>query len=196
MEPGGVRMEKFSSEAFRRNRVVRDCYDAIVELFTRYPLRKITVQMIADAANISRFTFYQYFGSKYELIRYVFVRDTLDAEIFRTEDEASFLAAVTAYFRTLAGKRAFYQKAIAEEDENFRDFFVNFAMQLSEQNIEAHCGRERFHTDGYAESLVICAGGLAYFTFGWLRTRCTGYTPEEMAQVLLRNIPANLSFSR
>lgn len=187
-------MDKFFSYSFRRNRVVRDCYDAIVQLYVRFPLRKITVQMIADTANISRFTFYRYFDSKYELIKYVFACDTLSTSLFEAADTASFTCAVTEYFQLLYDKKLFYQRAILEQDENFRDFFVNFSMKLSAHNIEAHHGKERFHTDGYAESLVICAGGIAYFTFDWLREQCAGYTPAEMADILVRNIPQQLAF--
>lgn len=60
---------------------VRRFYHAIISLVERYPVQKITVDMISAEAETSRFTFYKYFSNKYELLYYVLVHDLDEAGI-------------------------------------------------------------------------------------------------------------------
>ena len=60
---------------------ITDCFNV---LSRKYSLNKITVNMIIEAAGVSKSTFYRHFLDKYDVMNYNYKR-ALD-EIFRNND--------------------------------------------------------------------------------------------------------------
>ncbi|GAA4238182.1 TetR family transcriptional regulator [Actinomadura meridiana] len=94
--PGGLRERK--KEATRRA-----LHDAAMRLTAEHGLDDVTVDAIADAADVSRRTFSNYFGGKEEALLYGaerWMRSLLDAFTSRPADEPSW-AALRAALGTL-----------------------------------------------------------------------------------------------
>lgn len=56
----------------RREQKKKDILEAALSLFKEYGIQKVTISEIANRANVSQVTIYNYFESKDNLVRYVF----------------------------------------------------------------------------------------------------------------------------
>ncbi len=99
-------------EATRRNFT-----QALIELYARQPLDKISVQALSARAGYNRATFYRYFGSVYELYGYAeeYVMSAVKDEVLTFYRERSFETDFAASFAGLYSKWAPYLDLVLDD---------------------------------------------------------------------------------
>lgn len=123
-------MQKFSIHMENTTEVPEHLYQAVVETYLQYGLRKTTLEDIARTAGVSRSTIYRQLGSKAEIIQLLAVRELTDllTTIFsnldpngRLEDWADY-----AFTDGLAAIRAnkVVQKATQHERETLAELVI------------------------------------------------------------------------
>ena len=97
--------------------------DAFIELLSSREMEKITIQDIANGANVSRQTFYNYFPDKYVLLQIVYKSD-FDHEV--TCAKGTTKTYIDVWYSLLNKRRTFYIHAfnLSGTDSLF-EFLVN-----------------------------------------------------------------------
>lgn len=158
----------------RRIRKTRKAiYQSLVDLLHENDLDNLTVQAIADKADINRVTFYAHFHDKYaaftgcchDFISYLF---NTGMNLPRTENILNTFTRIKAHnaaFQLLgSGKNSIY--------------FDAALLEWIEKNI-----REKYHSSKYSLEEQACLVSRTYTIFGlmkWYGAHCNEYTPQEI----------------
>lgn len=164
--------------------------DTFCKLMETKSFKKITVEDITNSYGACRQTFYNHFKDKYDLINWIYLNDHRQAlaslETGNTWRESLYLSYLVFW------KHKQFYKSVSMEDgqNNFIDFLWGFCNLFYEQSIVKRYGSEEI-TDELRFSIHFNNYGAVNMFKMWLEDGLKN-TPEEMANLLVDNMPMNL----
>lgn len=163
---------------------------ALIELLVDQPLDKIDVQDVAQAANLSRQTFYYNFKNKQDLLCWILEEDVGAAtEAFRrTGNMYDYIATSLA---TMKEKSILY-RAIAASDARRRSYSAYF------ENGLISCAQIVENRSALGRMSASLWDSLHFFTYGasgmmqnWVENGMQ-QAPEQLSEVIVRNMPTSV----
>ena len=105
------------------NMVKRVIMNAFIDLLSKSPMEKITVNDIVAKSGVSRQTFYNYFSDKYDLLQCIYKED-LDQSV--EEGRETCLTYIDVWFELFKRRKKFYLHAFEMQGPNsLTTFLVN-----------------------------------------------------------------------
>jgi Transcriptional regulator len=172
----------------RRVRVTKQIIrDSLIELMQEYPISKISVKMICEAADINRSTFYSHYKDQYILLNTIQqdVVNDVKKQIFSTQFFEASDSAISILVQLLdyVKKNTALMKILLSE--NGDAFFQNELMQLAQEKIIEELDGDKAissHTMEYLKRFAL--GGLICIVRYWLENDCTD-SPEMLAKLMI-----------
>ena len=159
--------------------------ESFLELLNTIPIEKITVQNIADNADVSRTTFYNNFVDTRQLVEWIFKTEVLDAAR-QSAEGGTYENAIKREISLIYENRAFFVKVY--QADGYSDFFRQIAY-------------ESYHT--YLEDLNATDPDLAFMMefyswgfskkiFEWAKK---GFKepPEKITELVMECLPERLA---
>ena len=160
---------------------------ALIKLLTELPLDKIDVQDVAEAAGLSRQTFYYNFKNKQDLLCWILEEDIAAAsDAFRKNDR---LQDYISAFLTIAQEKSVFYRAIAASDSRRRSYTAYF------ENGLLACAQTVENRSSLGRMSASLWDSLHFFTYGasgvmqnWVENGMQ-QTPEQLSESIVRNTP-------
>lgn len=130
----------------RKENVEKRIIESFKKLAVSVPVKKITIQEIAEGAGVIRPTFYNHFQDKYQLLEYIFKSEVIDPVKPLIQNDMLDDAVVLIFVRMLKD-REFYGKVYRLEGQNSFDSIVkdclyemllDFIREYSDNKISRH----------------------------------------------------------
>lgn len=166
----------------------REIAESFKDLVVKHPFEKITIQMIADGAGLSRQTFYNYYEDKNEVFSVILDIELLDG-IYSFAQKGLNKESIKRIFLYFEENKEFYFYAFKTEGQNsFREILTEKLIELFEyeldnaklimdENLKILSNRQiaKFHVLGLVELLST-----------WIATRNRNkYTSEDLFKVYI-----------
>lgn len=173
----------------RRIRLTKQAIrESLIELMQEYPISKISVKMLCEAADINRSTFYAHYADQYDLLRQVQqeVMEGFTQQIFAShltagsEQAVSMLVQILDYAKNNA--ELFMLLMNEEGDGDFRRSLIIIAQQKAIQEIRED-KRLDARTAAYLETFAI--SGYISIIRKWLEDGCVD-EPEPLAELMTK----------
>lgn len=153
---GGGKMSKDTTKQH-----ITDCFNG---LSRKYTLDQITVNMIAEAAGVSKSTFYRHFLDKYDVMNYNYKR-VLD-EIFRSTPARAGTSCFKHTFVYREGHKQDKARLFISRDELLRAVRFRVFVQTYEREVRRKRGSELREDEIFTAKLIIY--GCVYAVKDWL----------------------------
>lgn len=159
-------------------------------LLKEYPVDMITVAMIAEAADLSKATFYRHYADKYQLLT-TYYNHEVDDRLSR--HGATFPECMQSLLDFIRDNRTYFSTLINLRDpDNFLSVFYRSSYSHTCEKILHKTGREL--KDDEKKLLSFFLAGCAFTIQKWIRTGMKEST-EQITDVLCRCIPEELKSS-
>ncbi|MDR0424937.1 MAG: TetR/AcrR family transcriptional regulator [Clostridiales Family XIII bacterium] len=103
--------------------------NAMYQLIQKYPMERITVDMIIRESDTSRSTFYRYFEDKYQLLSQFYEDFAFD--LFHYDNWYSVLFEIHTFFK--ANQSFFSHAFIVEGQYSYKKFMMNHGYRLASE---------------------------------------------------------------
>lgn len=161
---------------------ITDCFNV---LSRKYSLNKITVNMIIEAAGVSKSTFYRHFLDKYDVMNYNYKR-ALD-EIFRNNDCKSWNELFLSILSFIEIDPERIKNAFCYPGDNSYDQYVfEYSFNRMNQTCIEKLGHPLFESEIYTAKLIIY--GCVYAVKDWIFAN-KRISKEELALQIDNAIP-------
>lgn len=116
-------------------RTKRDIVAAFNRLIARAEIEKITTQMIAAEAEVSKATFYRYFRDKYDVLNYNY-KQLLDEALMRCDNYRDLFFELYSFARDewTSFRRAFYTTGVNSLENFVYSYSKSVVEQITSQN--------------------------------------------------------------
>ncbi len=180
----------------RSRRTQRALRDALMELALEKGIEQVTVRDITERAGTDRTTFYLHFRDKRALLEES-RRQLLDELVALGRPSQTVGDRIRAAFRHMAEHAVAYRVLLAsadpEVDRGLHDYLAQHIARMVQEHIQTGEATpappaDLLHVDLFAQYI---AGGVRAVARWWLEEGMP-YTPEEMAEVLQRLLPAGV----
>ncbi|MDN4618161.1 TetR/AcrR family transcriptional regulator [Paenibacillus sp. PsM32] len=156
---------------------------AFLELMSEKKFESITIQDIADRANINRATVYLHYLDKFDLIDKIIEEHILNmSEICETEAELDWFESTVLCIEYLEENYLFFSTMLASEGASFfRNQFVQHNIKEFKKDIDITKGRNKGQNEEVVAEFV--ANAYVGVVEWWIKNEMP-YTPKEMAEKL------------
>lgn len=157
---------------------------SIKQLLDKYPIEKITIQMILDESDLSKATFYKYYKDKYDLASsfyyYAIKEEIGDYDLSFCENVERFLSFIKENYN------CYYHFIKIEEKENF---FYMFYLSSTENFIEIIKTKKKEDLSSKEKiSLSLFVSGCAYLFQEWIINGMKD-DPKELSDIMFECMP-------
>ena len=151
--------------------------ESVIELVSRSPVEKVSVDQICENCGVSRRSFYNHFKDKHELICWVYI-SIVEDNIREHGSELTLHTQIESLVNSICDLSGFYQNAVRYTGQN------NFRESILEPLIESV---RSLITDVYRDEISPeLDESIAFFVYG-----CIGYMEHNL---LINNIvPADIT---
>lgn len=166
--------------------IKRKIADTFIDLCNKYPVDKITVKQIIEAAGVSKQTFYNHFKDKYDLIAWDFVNDLSPTFDF---DAAEYsVDQLKRCLEIMEGKRLYYRKVFSTYEQNsLISYHLEEMIRFIVEMVKRHYQVDILTHEIQVAVKLYCYGGTAVF-LNWLKND-TQITPDELAKAIYNSMP-------
>ena len=176
---GGSRREKTK---YRLARAAGECMKTT-------PVDALTVKEIADAAGVTRQTFYRNFLDKYDMINWYFEKLLMES-FARMGDGKTIYDGLTRKFEFIRNEQVFFAAAFRSDDRNsLKEHDYELILNFYQDLIRKKTGRIP-EEETLFQLKLYCRGSI-HMTVEWLLSekKCT---PRRMAALLVNAMPRKL----
>ncbi len=157
---------------------------AIIDLMIAKKFDQITIQDIADQADVSRRTIYLHYTDKFDLLDKL-IQEHIEEmqEICNTEDmNATYMESALLWFEYFESQYSFFSAMLASKGSSFfRTRFLDFFLQELEQGIIDEGGRKL--TEGDYVDIQFLGAAILGVVEWWLKNK-KPHPPSFMAERL------------
>lgn len=149
--------------------------DALFRLMEDYGFKDITVSDIARKAGVGRATFYRYFSSKEDVIRYFFDHTKAEfagEQIYRPRCKEDYLDIIKRVVRYIKNHKRRLQLLVAAHLEYLYTDYVDCALR---KNFDDES------PDGNIYKAAGYAGAISNITLSWIKRDCTDDEKEVLS---------------
>jgi len=161
--------------------------ESIFILLNKYPMDKITVDMIAEQCEMSRASFYRYYQDKYQLMTmaYVFYAEKLAEKDLNNRD---WLAALEKILQFMFDNRKAFENMFKVEGQDafYKALYANNLHMLREHYMKIK-GITKL-TPYEAHLLEFYITGMTNYEKQWVRGEID-LSPKEVAQIISDGMP-------
>ncbi|MCI7795643.1 MAG: TetR/AcrR family transcriptional regulator [Lachnospiraceae bacterium] len=153
------------------------------------PVDDLTVKEIADAAGVTRQTFYRNFLDKYDLINWYFEKLLMES-FARMGDGKTIYDGLTRKFEFIRNEQVFFAAAFRSDDRNsLKEHDYELILNFYQDLIRKKTGR--IPEEEILFQLKLYCRGSIHMTVEWLLSekKCT---PKRMATLLVNAMPRKL----
>lgn len=168
-------------------RTKRDIVAAFNRLIARAEIEKITTQMIAAEAEVSKATFYRYFRDKYDVLNYNY-KQLLDEALGRCDNYRDLFYELYSFARNewTSFRRAFYSTGV----NSLENFVYSYSKSVVEQITAQNRGGEPLTPEENMQVDVLCYG-ISYMYKKWTLGQYP-LEPDAAADALFALMPESL----
>ncbi len=168
-------------------RTKRDIVAAFNRLIARAEIEKITTQMIAAEAEVSKATFYRYFRDKYDVLNYNY-KQLLDEAIGRCDNYRDLFYELYRFARNewTRFRRAFYSTGV----NSLENFVYTYSKSVVEQITAQNRGGAPLTPEENMQADVLCYG-ISYMYKKWTLGQYP-LQPDAAADALYALMPESL----
>ena len=168
-------------------RTKRDIVAAFNRLIARAEIEKITTQMIAAEAEVSKATFYRYFRDKYDVLNYNY-KQLLDEAIGRCDNYRDLFYELYSFARDewTSFRRAFYTTGV----NSLENFVYSYSKSVVEQITAQNRGGASLTPEENMQVDVLCYG-ISYMYKKWTLGQYP-LQPDTAADALYALMPESL----
>lgn len=168
----------------------RQIIDAMFVLLNKYPMDKITVDMIAKQCEMSRTSFYRYFQDKYQLMimAYVYYVEKITEEDLRNRN---WTAATEKILKLMVNNKSAFENMfkVGGQDSFSKALYANNLHLLREAYMRIREIKELSRHETRLMELYI--SGMVFLEKQWVR-RNLDQSPEEMALIIMDAMPEKI----
>jgi AcrR family transcriptional regulator len=155
--------------------------NALIELMNEKHFDQITLQDIADRANVSRRTIYLHYTDKFDLLDKL-IEEHINklGEMFEELSEVEFITSGQAIFEYFQKNYLFFSTMLVKGGaDNFRAQYVEFSVELLKGEVNTTEGKNK----GLSEDIIVRFVSAAYVEVveWWLKNEMP-YPPRAMAE--------------
>lgn len=188
-ETGPIETGAVRSGVSRREKTKYRLARAAGECMKTTPVDALTVKEIADAAGVTRQTFYRNFLDKYDLINWYFEKLLMES-FARMGDGKSVYDGLTRKFEFIQKEEIFFAAAFRSDDRNsLKEHDYELILNFYQELIRKKTGR--LPEEEILFQLRLYCRGSIHMTVEWLlaEKKCT---PRRMAALLVNAMPRKL----
>lgn len=163
--------------------------ESAVELFSKYPVEKISINDIAKNCGLSSRTFYNYFQDKYELITWVYI-SKLERYYSLHSYNIDFSDFMYFYAKTIYDNISFYINVSSYKGQNN----LRESLLIPMRSIYLRIIQEVYHDETTEEiytSLTFFLHGSINYIYQLIESQNI-ISPEQATCIFEKNLPANL----
>lgn len=148
--------------------------NAIIELMSKKNFDKITIQEIADKANVGRRTFYDHYMDKYDLLDKITEEHINELKrLCESASNLTFKDANITVFEYLQGNYSFFSTMLASSGaSSFHSRFLEFVIEGLKEEVDITQGKNK----GLSKDVILKFFGTAIV--GMMETFFTNEIPE------------------
>jgi len=157
-------------------------------LIEKYPIEKITVEMILKESSISRATFYRYFSDKYKLMNAYYVQHL---EQMMLENNSRTQQNTEKYLLFIQNNKTYFTKLLKYKGE---DAFFPTLHKLIFDSIESRIYAVKNEKLAVAEIYATCfySAGTSYCIEKWIEEGML-LSPHSLSMTISENVPAAIA---
>lgn len=177
---GEVKMAKVDRRIAKSQEAIKK---AMIELMAEKAFDDITIQDIADRADVNRGTIYLHYTDKFNLLDKLMEEHiTKLRETSEWACEMEWLDATRTFFEYFENNYLFFSTMLASKGApSFRSLFLEFLIGKFTDEVDVTTGKNK----GLSEDVIVRFMGTAYVgLLEWWLTNNMPYSPEEMARQL------------
>lgn len=156
---------------------------AVTELMAEKRFDSITIQDIADRANVNRGTVYLHYSDKFNLLDKLMEEhiDTL-RNVCETQGDMEWKPATAVFFEYFERNYLFFSTMLASQgSHSFRARFLEFLIEEFKLEVDTTVGKNR----GFKQDIVVHFIGTAYVgVLEWWLSNGMPYSPQVIAEQL------------
>lgn len=161
--------------------------DSIKELMNEKPLKKITVQMIADNCQLTRQTFYHHFLDKFDLVNWIFCT-SIDSIVSCSSHELPWRTVLAEMLMSMKQDQKFYVNAMSCEGQNsFHQFMTEYTRVAYAKELTRRLSSEDLSED-MLFSVEFNSYGAVGTIYKWIRGNMSE-DPYKLAKSIADNMP-------
>lgn len=154
---------------------------AVIELISEKNFNQITIQNIADKANVSRKTIYLHYLDKFDLLDKLIEEHINELEELRdASSEMDFIDGGLIWFEYLEKNYLFFSTMLASQGAlSFRNRFLEFVIEGLKGEVTIAEGKNQ----GFSEEVILrfIAGAYVELVEWWFKNEMP-YSPRDMAK--------------
>ena len=161
--------------------------ESIEDLLKRKSFTNIGVQDIVKNCDVSRTAFYNHFKDKYDLVSWIYRRDT--EEIFHGLEKFEWREYHARILEYMFSERDFYVNVVAYDGQNcILDYITSYSILCMEQRLKRELGQKELPED-VEISVYMWNLARTRLTFNWLKAKDDKRTPQEVTDLLCSCVP-------
>ncbi len=174
----------------RRIRITKKAIrESLIELLQQYPIAKISVKMICEAADINRSTFYAHYSDQFDLLRKIQeetvenIREYTINKFFITGQSEIAIPVLTKILEYAKEDRILFQVLLSDHcDTNFQKELISFAKEKTLEELDEYVNKDE-RIIKYIELFEIA--GILCIMQEWLNGGCME-EPDQLAEMIAK----------